>query len=173
MWSPTTTREGFDPGWGLRGNLDRSPGLGDYRGCQFAPLQSTPGEKIAMPSTKAPTTGREAKSSSRPAQLTIHVAKETLDGLAAWARAEGRSISAQARVWSKNRTGRHGITPPLDGNSAEARPIARGTAQALRAADPSPQETARRCPSPGDSARHGNGRHNCTAPAVTTARRTG
>jgi hypothetical protein len=50
-----------------------------------------------MPSTKAPTTGREAKSSSRPAQLTIHVAKETLDGLAAWARAEGRSISAQAR----------------------------------------------------------------------------
>jgi hypothetical protein len=42
----------------------------------------------------------------------------------------------QDPVGSKNRTGRHGIMPPLDDNNAAARPIALGTAQAPRAADP-------------------------------------
>ena len=44
---------------------------------------------------------------------------------------------------------------------------------AHRSDDPSPEETAGRCPSPGDSARHGNGRRIRSAPPATNARRTG
>src|SRR5262245_44175630 len=69
--------------------------------------------------------------------------------------------------------GRHDLTRPLDGNSAEVRPVARDTALALRAAKPSPEGTAGRCPVPGGSARHGNGRHTRSAPVAATARRTG
>jgi hypothetical protein len=39
-----------------------------------------------------------------------------------------------------------GLAPPLDGNSAGDRPIARGTSLAPRAADRLPEETAGRCP---------------------------
>src|ERR1700716_2881462 len=81
--------------------------------------------------------------------------------------------SLAAPVGPKNRTGRRGITPPLDDSSAEAHPIDRGTAQAPRAADRLPEETAGRYPSPDDFARHGNGRHSCSAPAATSARRRG
>ena len=73
-------------------------------------------------------------------------------------------------VGSKNQTDRRGITQPLDDNSAEAHPIARGTSLAPRAADRFLEETAGHCPSLDDSARHGNGRHSCSAPAATTAR---
>src|SRR5215475_3911905 len=69
--------------------------------------------------------------------------------------------------------GRRDLTLPVDGNSAEVRLVARDTALALRAAKPLPEETAGRCPVPGGSARHGNGRHTRSAPVAATARRTG
>jgi hypothetical protein len=41
--------------------------------------------------------GGKASESGREPRLNIHFAEATLDALAAWARAEGRSTPAQAR----------------------------------------------------------------------------
>jgi hypothetical protein len=89
-------------------------------------------------------------------------------------------IAVVELVWSKNLSRRSAsveigcsITPPLDNNSAEAHPTVRGTAQAPRGGGADPEETAEHCPSPGDSARHGNGRHSRSAPAARSARQRG
>jgi hypothetical protein len=82
-------------------------------------------------------------------------------------------VIAPRSVGPKNWNDRRAITPPLDDNSAEARPVVRGISQAPRVGDPPPEKTAGRYPCPGDSARHGNGRRSCSAPAATPASRTG
>ena len=71
-------------------------GQGDYRRNQFVPYTG-PGGDNQMPINKKPATGRETGKSSGDTRLSIVFAKETLDGLAAWARAEGRSTPAQGR----------------------------------------------------------------------------
>src|SRR3954467_14381179 len=48
---------------------------------------------------------------------------------------------------------------PPDGNNARVRPVARGIEQTCRGGCSYPEGTAGRCPSPDDSARHGNVRH--------------
>ena len=96
-----------------------------------------------------------------------------------WRRLAGVSAPAASPrvtadgVWSKYWPDRRTITLPLDDNSVEARPTARGTAQAPRGRGPCSEETAGRCPSPGGSARCGNGRRIRSAPAARSARRTG
>src|SRR5262245_5838244 len=61
------------------------------------------------------------------------------------------------------------ITPPLDGNSAGAHPIAPGIEQtAARGGYPYHEGTAGRYPCPGDSARHDNVRHILSAPAAAS-----
>ncbi|NQW47283.1 MAG: hypothetical protein HQ464_05885 [Planctomycetes bacterium] len=52
-------------------------------------------------------TGRETGKSSGDTRLSIVFAKETLDGLAAWARAEGRSTQAQVRFLIEQAVGAH------------------------------------------------------------------
>src|SRR5262245_61664151 len=63
------------------------------------------------------------------------------------------------------------ITPPLDGNSAGAHPIAPGIEQtAARGGYPYHEGTAGRYPCPGDCARHDNVRHILSAPAAASTR---
>src|SRR5262245_15433343 len=63
------------------------------------------------------------------------------------------------------------ITPPLDGNSAGAHPIAPGIEQtAARGGYPYHEGTAGRYPYPGDCARHDNVRHILSAPAAASTR---
>src|SRR5262245_41406013 len=63
------------------------------------------------------------------------------------------------------------ITPPLDGNSAGAHPIAPGIEQtAARGGYPYHEGTAGRYPCPGDSARHDNVRRIRSAPAAASTR---
>src|SRR6266404_1388941 len=59
-----------------------------------------------------------------------------------------------------------------DDDVIEAFPTDR-TEQAPRGGGPYPEETAEHCPSPGDSARRGNGRHSRSEPAAKSARRRG
>src|SRR5262245_66620825 len=63
------------------------------------------------------------------------------------------------------------ITPPLDGNSAGAHPIAPGIARAAaRGGYPYHEGTAGRYSCPGDSARHDNARRIRSAPVAGSAR---
>src|SRR5262245_8803996 len=63
------------------------------------------------------------------------------------------------------------ITPPLDGNSAGAHPIAPGIEQtAARGGYPYHEGTAGRYPCPGDSARHDNVRRIRSVPAAASTR---
>src|SRR5262245_53183889 len=63
------------------------------------------------------------------------------------------------------------ITPPLDGNSAGAHPIAPGIEQtSARGGYPYHEGTAGRYPYPGDCARHDNVRHILSAPAAASTR---
>ena len=63
------------------------------------------------------------------------------------------------------------ITPPLDGNSAGAHPIAPGIEQAAaRGGYPYHEGTAGRYSCPGDSARHDNARRIRSAPAARSTR---
>ena len=50
-----------------------------------------------MATTKKPVTGREARMPTGDTRLSIVFSEGTLDALAAWARAEGRSTPAQGR----------------------------------------------------------------------------
>src|SRR5262245_11526795 len=66
---------------------------------------------------------------------------------------------------------RRAITPPLDGNSAGAHPIAPGIEQtAAPGGYPYHEGTAGRYPCPGDSARQDNVRHILSAPAAASPR---
>jgi len=47
--------------------------------------------------TKRTSMGRVARESRLDARLTLHVADDTLQALAAWARTDGRTTAAQAR----------------------------------------------------------------------------
>ncbi len=67
-----------------------------------------PGEKINMAINKKLATGRDAGKSPGDTRLSIVFAKETLNGLAAWARAEGRSTPAQVRFLIEQAVGAHG-----------------------------------------------------------------
>lgn len=67
----------------------------------------TPGEKINMAINRKPVTRPEAGKSTEDTRLSIVFAKETLDGLAAWARAEGRSTQAQVRFLIEQALGVH------------------------------------------------------------------
>src|SRR5262249_51948782 len=58
---------------------------------------------------------------------------------------------------------RGAITLPPDDSSAEVRLVARGIRLAPRVGEPLAEETTGRCPSPGDSARHGNARQSLSA----------
>src|SRR5262249_26531917 len=83
------------------------------------------------------------------------------------------SISQSHRAESDCRDRPFGcaITPPLDGNSAGAHPIAPGIEQAAaRGGYPYHEGTAGRYPCPGDSARHDNARRIRSAPAAGSAR---
>ena len=81
-------------------------GQGDYRRNQFVPYTG-PGGDNQMAINKKPATGRETGKSSGDTRLSIVFAKETLDGLAAWARAEGRSTQAQVRFLIEQAVGAH------------------------------------------------------------------
>jgi hypothetical protein len=55
------------------------------------------GRKITMATNVKPATGRDVRKSTRDVRLSIVFSEDTLDALAAWARAEGRSTPAQGR----------------------------------------------------------------------------
>jgi hypothetical protein len=63
------------------------------------------------------------------------------------------------------------ITPPHDDSSAGVHPIARSTSLAPCGGGPCSEEIAGCCPSPGDSARHGNVQHSRSAPAAMSTHR--
>src|SRR5260221_13577320 len=65
------------------------------------------------------------------------------------------------------------LMPPPDGNNAIVRPVARGIEQARRGGCSYPEGTAAHCPSPDDSVRHGNVRHNRLRLAAGSARQRG
>src|SRR5262245_58258521 len=77
-------------------------------------------------------------------------------------------------VWSINSSNKPApFTLPPDGNSARVRPVARGIGQTCRGGWSYPEGTAGCCPSPDDSARHGNVRHTHSELAAGSARQRG
>src|SRR5262245_2648089 len=86
------------------------------------------------------------------------------------------SISQSHRAQSefRDRTFGCAITPPLDGNSAGAHPIAPGIEQAAaRGGYPYHEGIAGHYPCPADPARHANAQRIRSAPAAGSARPTG